>query len=137
MPQMQQSVLLFMVMRVRLALWHTGVPHIKPTSNPATWMLEISTVSAEERAGADLAQVYQHSNLCRCLSRSTADQQKQPQALPLAGFGYLLTCNFEAFRDKRVRQVSDASCSLPWFSAACSLARHKDLRVESAAGLTV
>ena len=42
-----------------------GVPAIKPTSNPATWMLEISTVSAEERAGADLTQVYQKSGLCR------------------------------------------------------------------------
>ena len=44
-----------------------GVPRIKPTSNPATWMLEISTVSAEERAGADLTQVYQDSGLCRFL----------------------------------------------------------------------
>ena len=59
---------------MRLALWCAGVPHIKPTSNPATWMLEISTVSAEERAGADLAQVYQHSNLCRCPSTFTADR---------------------------------------------------------------
>ena len=29
-------------------------------------MLEISTVSAEEQAGADLAKVYHQSSLCRC-----------------------------------------------------------------------
>ena len=129
MSQMQQSVLLFTVMRARLALWHTGVPHIKPTSNPATWMLEISTVSAEERAGADLAQVYQHSNLCRCLPGLTADRNRQPQESPLAGFRYLWTCNFKASRDKRVRQASDASCSLPLISTTRSLARHEGLRV--------
>ncbi len=48
-----------------------GVPAIKPTSNPATWMLEISTVSAEERAGADLTQVYQKSGLCRLVTLIT------------------------------------------------------------------
>ena len=76
MSQMPDSVLLIREMRVRLALWCVGVPHIKPTSNPATWMLEISTVSAEERAGADLAQVYQQSNLCRWSSTFAADQTK-------------------------------------------------------------
>ncbi|CAM8984948.1 unnamed protein product [Rhodiola kirilowii] len=42
-----------------------GVPHIPDGYNPATWMLEISTPAAEERYGADLADVYKNSEQYR------------------------------------------------------------------------
>ena len=40
-----------------------GVEPISPSANPATWMLEISTISAEERLRADLADLYRRSHL--------------------------------------------------------------------------
>ena len=43
-----------------------GVQHIEAGHNPATWMLDISTVTAQERAGADLAEVYAGSQQRRC-----------------------------------------------------------------------
>ncbi|CAM8988682.1 unnamed protein product [Rhodiola kirilowii] len=42
-----------------------GVPPIPDGYNPATWMLEISTPAAEERYGADLADVYKNSEQYR------------------------------------------------------------------------
>ncbi|KAL9660657.1 hypothetical protein QQ045_025474 [Rhodiola kirilowii] len=42
-----------------------GVPHITDGYNPATWMLDISTPAAEERYGADLADVYIRSEQYR------------------------------------------------------------------------
>ncbi len=35
-----------------------GVPKIKPKYNPATWMLEVSSVSAELRMKMDFAEYY-------------------------------------------------------------------------------
>ena len=43
-----------------------GVPPIESGYNPATYMLEVSTVSSEERIGRDLSEVYRESQLCRC-----------------------------------------------------------------------
>ncbi len=40
-----------------------GVQPISPSANPATWMLEISTISAEQRLRADLAELYRKSHL--------------------------------------------------------------------------
>ncbi|KAH9293069.1 hypothetical protein KI387_041723 [Taxus chinensis] len=40
-----------------------GVPKITPGYNPATWMLESSSVGAEMRFGIDFADVYQNSSL--------------------------------------------------------------------------
>lgn len=40
-----------------------GVQPISPSANPATWMLEISTISAEQRLRADLADLYRKSHL--------------------------------------------------------------------------
>ena len=37
-----------------------------PCADPATWMLDISTIAAESRLGADLAAVYASSQLARC-----------------------------------------------------------------------
>lgn len=34
------------------------MPRIAEGYNPATWMLDISTISSEQRAGVDLADVY-------------------------------------------------------------------------------
>ena len=46
-----------------------GVARIAPDYNPATWMLEISTVSAEMRLHMDLARVYEQSHLARYADR--------------------------------------------------------------------
>ena len=43
-----------------------GVPRIESGYNPATYMLEVSTVSSEEQIGRDLSEVYRESQLCRC-----------------------------------------------------------------------
>ncbi|XXG48128.1 hypothetical protein AAC387_Pa02g2653 [Persea americana] len=40
-----------------------GVPKIKEKHNPATWMLEVSSISAEVRLGMDFADYYQSSPL--------------------------------------------------------------------------
>ncbi|PSS07401.1 ABC transporter G family member 36 like [Actinidia chinensis var. chinensis] len=40
-----------------------GVPKIKEKYNPATWMLEVSSVAAEVRLGIDFAECYTSSNL--------------------------------------------------------------------------
>ncbi|KAK9836509.1 hypothetical protein WJX74_001987 [Apatococcus lobatus] len=42
-----------------------GVPKLQAGISPATWMLDISTVSAEERLGRDFADVYCESDLFR------------------------------------------------------------------------
>ena len=42
-----------------------GVPKLQEGINPATWMLEISTVSAEERLGRDFSEIYNESDLFR------------------------------------------------------------------------
>ena len=43
-----------------------GVPEIRPGLNPATWVLEITTPAAEQRMGADFADLYAQSELYRC-----------------------------------------------------------------------
>ena len=50
-----------------------GVPKISEGYNPATWMLDISTISSEQRMGVNLADVYQDSqqrrwglHVCAC-----------------------------------------------------------------------
>ena len=42
-----------------------GVPPIREGLNPATWMLEISTLTQEERIGVDFADCYRESELFR------------------------------------------------------------------------
>lgn len=42
-----------------------GVPPLTPGLNPATWMLQITTPSAEERIGVDFAAVYRSSPLAK------------------------------------------------------------------------
>lgn len=42
-----------------------GVPPISEGLNPATWMLEVSTVGAEARLGIDFAEVYRESDFAR------------------------------------------------------------------------
>jgi hypothetical protein len=42
-----------------------GVAHIKEGYNPATWMLDISSTSAEAQLGVDFAQIYRDSALHR------------------------------------------------------------------------
>ncbi|RAL51691.1 hypothetical protein DM860_010409 [Cuscuta australis] len=41
----------------------SGVPKIKDGSNPATWMLEISTAAVESQLGVDFADIYANSSL--------------------------------------------------------------------------
>ncbi|XP_071724267.1 LOW QUALITY PROTEIN: ABC transporter G family member 31-like [Rutidosis leptorrhynchoides] len=38
-----------------------GIPKIPVSYNPATWMLEVSTPTMEEKIGADFADIYRHS----------------------------------------------------------------------------
>ncbi|XXG63725.1 hypothetical protein AAC387_Pa05g1845 [Persea americana] len=40
-----------------------GVRKIKGGCNPATWMLEVTTISQEENLGVDYAEIYKNSNL--------------------------------------------------------------------------
>lgn len=43
------------------------MPRIKPGSNPATWMLEVTSSAEENRMGIDFAEVYRRSDLFRCV----------------------------------------------------------------------
>lgn len=40
-----------------------GVPKIKDGTNPATWMLDISTPAVEAQLGVDFAEIYANSEL--------------------------------------------------------------------------
>ncbi|KAK9816709.1 hypothetical protein WJX72_004056 [[Myrmecia] bisecta] len=42
-----------------------GVPKIREGLNPATWMLEVSTLNMESKLGVDFADIYQNSDLAR------------------------------------------------------------------------
>ncbi len=48
---------------------HTYRPLLVWAADPATWMLDISTVSAEERLEQDLADAYASSHLHECAAR--------------------------------------------------------------------
>ncbi|KAK9806328.1 hypothetical protein WJX72_010375 [[Myrmecia] bisecta] len=62
-----------------------GVVPIPPGYNPATWMLEISTISAEKRIGQDLARVYRDSGLYRQTEELVAsNSQPAPGSSPIA-----------------------------------------------------
>ncbi|KAL6876398.1 hypothetical protein ACP4OV_012970 [Aristida adscensionis] len=55
-----------------------GVPKIKDKYNPATWMLEVSSVSAEVRLKMDFAEYYKTSDLYK-QNKVTVNQLSQPQ----------------------------------------------------------
>lgn len=40
-----------------------GVQEIKENTNPATWLLDITSRSSEDKLGVDLAQIYKESPL--------------------------------------------------------------------------
>ncbi|KAL0738241.1 hypothetical protein Bca4012_014451 [Brassica carinata] len=40
-----------------------GVPEMKQNTNPATWLLDITSRSSEDKLGVDLAQIYKESSL--------------------------------------------------------------------------
>jgi len=44
----------------------TGVPPIPSGYNPATWVLEVTTPSVEEKIGSDFAEIYKNSAQFRC-----------------------------------------------------------------------
>lgn len=48
-----------------------GVPKIKENYNPATWMLEVTSPSAEAKRELDFASLYKESKLCRYKSQSS------------------------------------------------------------------
>ena len=52
-----------------------GVPKIKENYNPATWMLEVTSPSAEAKLELDFASFYQESKLCRYRSQSSEDKR--------------------------------------------------------------
>uniref|UniRef100_A0A0D9XAF4 ABC transporter domain-containing protein n=1 Tax=Leersia perrieri TaxID=77586 RepID=A0A0D9XAF4_9ORYZ len=55
-----------------------GVPRIKEGQNPATWMLDISSRTAEYDIGVDYAEIYQHSSLYRA-NRQLIDDLEKPE----------------------------------------------------------
>ena len=56
-----------------------GVPKLQEGINPATWMLEISTVSAEERLGRDFSEIYNESDLFRQALRPAGTEMRQAE----------------------------------------------------------
>ena len=60
-----------------------GVPALRAGVNPATWMLEVSTLNKEHELGVDFAQVYRTSALFRCAARPSRPCACQPAAPPL------------------------------------------------------
>ena len=52
-----------------------GVPKLQEGISPATWMLDISTVSAEERLGRDFADIFNESELFRSAAFACADRR--------------------------------------------------------------
>ena len=43
-----------------------GVEPLRKGINPATWMLEVSTLNKEHELGVDFAEIYRRSDLHRC-----------------------------------------------------------------------
>lgn len=43
-----------------------GVQPLRKGINPATWMLEVSTLNKEHELGVDFADIYRRSDLYRC-----------------------------------------------------------------------
>ena len=64
-----------------------GVKPISDTANPATWMLDISSISAEQRLDADLATVYAKSALARCAAVGGACHASQLERMAHCGSG--------------------------------------------------
>ncbi|WCJ30771.1 ABC transporter G family member 37 [Euphorbia peplus] len=54
-----------------------GVPKIKDNYNPATWMLEVTNLSAEAELGVDFAQIYEESDLYR-INKELVEQLSIP-----------------------------------------------------------
>ncbi|KAH7834833.1 hypothetical protein Vadar_020121 [Vaccinium darrowii] len=48
----------------------SGVPKIRNNYNPATWMLEVTSTSAEAELGIDFAQIYENSVLSKLISQA-------------------------------------------------------------------
>ena len=55
-----------------------NVPKMAEGINPATWMLEISTISMEEKVGVDYATAFVHSDLYRWALEIPPSPSAQP-----------------------------------------------------------
>ncbi|KAJ7959803.1 Pleiotropic drug resistance ABC transporter [Quillaja saponaria] len=55
-----------------------GIPPIPSGYNPATWVLEVTTSSAEERIGEDFADIYRNSELYREVEASIREFSQPP-----------------------------------------------------------
>ena len=44
-----------------------GVPKIEEGINPATWMLEVTTVGSESKLGVNFTDIYNHSKFAKCV----------------------------------------------------------------------
>ena len=62
-----------------------GVPALRAGVNPATWMLEVSTLNKEHELGVDFAQIYRTSALFRCGARLLRPCACHPAVAPLCG----------------------------------------------------
>ncbi|KAK6284470.1 hypothetical protein POUND7_003422 [Theobroma cacao] len=56
-----------------------GIPKIKETYNPATWMLEVSSVAVEARLGIDFAEHYKSSSLHQQNQALVEELSRPPQ----------------------------------------------------------
>ncbi|KAK9836042.1 hypothetical protein WJX81_008449 [Elliptochloris bilobata] len=62
-----------------------GGKRARPAANPATWVLDISRPSAEQRLGIDFAEVYAASSMARSVAAAVeAQMYPRPGAAPLA-----------------------------------------------------
>ena len=66
-------------------------PPIKDGYNPATWVLEVSTPAQERRIGKDFADLFQASDLAKCVFFA------KTHSCPEASSGACMSCLFGSF----------------------------------------
>ncbi|CAA0810621.1 ABC transporter G family member 32 [Striga hermonthica] len=78
-----------------------GVQKIRPGYNPATWILEVTSTSEENRLGVDFAEIYRRSNLFQqnkalveslCKPDKDTNELTFPSKYSLSFFGQFLAC---------------------------------------------
>ncbi|EIE18006.1 putative pleiotropic drug resistance protein 3 [Coccomyxa subellipsoidea C-169] len=61
-----------------------GVPPVSAGVNPATWMLEVTSLGSEQKLGVDFSELYTHSDLARSTQEMVARLQvPDPNSQPL------------------------------------------------------
>ncbi|CAI9101368.1 OLC1v1038674C1 [Oldenlandia corymbosa var. corymbosa] len=71
----------------------SGVPKIRDNHNPATWMLEITSISSESDLGVDFADIYKNSSLYELSSPPVGAKPLEfPTEFPKDGWGQFKAC---------------------------------------------